>query len=267
MFGFTTFPLFFATLILMHLRNTALLKPPLILLGSLLTDLKFLPLVVVSTLFLCLAIGGLALDRRLINGDLCWLKLFRFSASLIVYGLTLGWMARFVKDGAPTFKWLSPMLSVSGFFELSIIAITSLLSLSSLTGSEVAPLLNVLSVASKVAIAPISAAALIMFRLVLRQKELPAVVGQSLRWGLILCIVGFTPGVMMMFKPTSQLLKLAHFAGLHGLQLLPILGMVLQSLPKAQVSQTIKRRILHTSGLIYLLALLALSVAAIITAH
>lgn len=251
----------------MQMRNSALLKPPLLLLGSILTDLKFLPLVVVSTLFLCFAIGGLALDHRLINGDLCWIKLFRFSASLIVYGLTLGWMARFVKDGEQTFKWLSPTLSMSGFFELSIIATTTFLSLSSLTGNEVASLQNVLSISSKLAIAPISAAALIMFRLVLRQKELPAVVGQSLRWGLILCIVGFTPGVMMMFNPTSQLLKLAHFAGLHGLQLLPILGMVLQSLPTTRVSQPIKMRMLHTFGLIYLLALLALSSAATITPH
>lgn len=250
----------------MNHPDTALLKPPLLLGSRCLIALKFLPLVVVSILFLGFATGGLALDHRLVNGDLCWLKLFKFSASLIVYGLTLGWMARFVKEGEHSFKWLSPMLTVSGFFELSIIAVSTLVALSNLNSSETAMIQSVLAVASKVAIAPISAAALIMFRLVLRQQDLPPVVGLSLRWGLILCLVGFIPGIMMMFNPASQLLKFAHFSGLHALQLLPISGMGLQS-AKNRLSVLTKQRILNAVGLVSLLTLIALSVASTIKLH
>jgi hypothetical protein len=143
----------------------------------------------------------------------------------------------------------------------------------------------------KVAIMPVALAVVAIFILLLRQKELPPVVGSALHWAVFLTIVGLIPGILMILPDPWQDaitqykqfdghtvgfpeggpgipwlgwstvagdLRIPHFVGIHALQVLPLIGFAVQFFfPRLSIAR--QRALVWNAGLTYLAIIVLLT--------
>jgi len=205
---------------------------------------------------LALSLTGLILDPRHINGELAWIKPCKFSISLALYGATLIWLGRFLSANRALLFATSIGALIGTIVELAAIILQALRGTTSHFNTST-PFDHAVFIAVKVAIVPVALAMLVMYVLLLRQRDLPPVLGSALRWGVFLTLIGLIPGLIMIVPGPIQAaltssrqfdghtvgsagggpglpwlgwstaagdLRVAHFVGLHALQILPIIG-------------------------------------------
>lgn len=218
-------------------------------------------LATVPVLLACLV--GLWLDPRTVLGAPVWLKPAKFSASIALYGLTLSWILSLLSQHRRTRRFVSWSSAFVLVLELGIISVQAGRGTTSHFNAAT-PLDRVLYLVMGVAIVSQTLISVLVLVALWRERLGDAPLRWALRLGMALTIAGaFLGGVMT--RPTqAQLaelrsgqvsvigghtvgapdggpglpgtgwsrehgdLRVAHFLGLHALQLLPLLALGLR---------------------------------------
>lgn len=207
---------------------------------------------VVSALVLAVSVLGLLLDPRTIAGAPAWAKPAKFGLSSALYVLGLRYVLDRL-DGAPR---RTALIAVGVAVALGLELAWIVLQVVRGTGShfnEATALDAALFRAAGGVIGTVLGLTVVAEWLVLRQAGLDAVTAAGLRWGVGVCLVGMAsaglmiantgvdpagahtvgaadggPGLPLLGWSTQHGdLRIAHFAGLHALQALPLLAWAL----------------------------------------
>jgi hypothetical protein len=227
-------------------------------------DPTLVALVTFSLSVLVISLVGLFVDHRSLNGELVWAKPCKFSTSLAIYGATLIWFGRYLTTHKKFFKRISMASFLGTIVELGAIITQVIRGRSSHFNTSTA-FDQAIFITIVLAIMPVAFSLIALFVMLLREKSLPRTIGLSLQWGVFLTIIGLIPGFLMLnihpvasiklpylgWSASSGDLRVAHFLGIHALQVLPFTGMLLESLGK-RLSSLHKHIIIKNVALIYL---------------
>lgn len=234
---------------------------------------------------LAAALIGLAVDPRIITGAPAWLKPAKFAASIALYVFTLAWIFTFIPAWARTRRIVGWTTSIALLLELGIINLQAWRGTTS--HFNVGTVLDgVLWSAMGVAIVAQTLTSVAVAVALWRQPFADRALGWALRLGVAITIVGAFSGGMMAQPTRPQLaaaragqpmpvagahtvgapdggrglpgtgwstehgdLRVPHFVGLHALQAVPLLALVL--VPR-RYSDVIRVRLTLTAGGSYL---------------
>ncbi len=247
-------------------------------------------LVAFSLVCMVISLFGLAFDQRLISGEHAWIKPVKFSASLAIYGLTLHWLSQFLTSQSSSFQKVCQAALLGTVAELSII-ITQVMRGASSHFNAGTPFDNAMAWLAALAILPVALGTIAIFFMLLRERNLPPVLGAALKWGVLLTVVGCIPGVLMLLPAAVQDfithskqvyahcsgipqagpglpflgwstvagdLRVAHFVGIHALQFFPVAAFLLMKfLPK--LSALRQELLIGNIGATYLAAIMLLT--------
>src|SRR5687768_2436003 len=212
---------------------------------------------------LALTVLGLATDPRIITGAPAWLKPAKFAISISIYAFTLAWIFSFLGSRRRTRRVVGWTTAIVMFLEMAIIAVQAFRGTTShfnaSTPLDIA-LFSVMGVAIVVQTVSSIAVAVALWR----QPFWDAALGPALRLGMTMTIVGAFTGGLMTAPTEPQLaaaragqgmtiagahtvgapdggpglpgtgwstehgdLRVPHFLGLHALQAIPIVAIVL----------------------------------------
>jgi hypothetical protein len=224
------------------------------------------PLTATGVLMLAVLVGvvvGLAVDPRAITGAPAWLKPAKFAVSIAIYTFTLAWIFTLIPEWTRTRRIVGWTTAVTMVIEIALISLQAFRGAPS--HFNVATLFD--GVVFAVMGAAILLQTLSTFAVAValwRHRFADRALGWALRLGMTLTIVGALTGGLMT-RPTSQQLdaaragermtvagahtvggpdggpglpgtgwstehgdlRVAHFLGLHGLQTLPVVALVL----------------------------------------
>jgi hypothetical protein len=205
---------------------------------------------------------GVVLDPREIGGAPAWLKPAKFALSLGIYSLTIAWVFTYLSDWPRTRRFVGRMTAAVMLIEAAIISLQAARGTTSHfnVGTPVdAILFSIMGLAIVTQTAASVAVAVALWR----QRFADRAFGWALRLGMTMTIVGALTGGLMTRPTEAQLaeanasgrvviagahtigapdggpglpvtgwstqhgdLRVAHFVGLHALQVLPILTLV-----------------------------------------
>jgi hypothetical protein len=212
------------------------------------------------------AVGGLLFDHRVLDGAPIWLKPFKFAVSFGIYGYTLAWLLTMQQRLRRLGSAVGSVIAVSGAVEMALVVYqvvrgrASHFNISTALDSAIFNLMGVL--AGLVFVATFVIAGLLAFepavdrarRWAARFGLLSSLVGMGLATlmlanvspaqavalhdGTATAIGGHSVGVpdggpgmpVTDWSTTGGDLRIPHFVGLHGLQALPLLGLLLTTL-------------------------------------
>ncbi|MEV8019406.1 hypothetical protein AB0O76_24275 [Streptomyces sp. NPDC086554] len=221
------------------------------------------PLVMFSASMALLAVVsamGLVVDDRVLVGSPIWAKPFKFSVSLIAYGLSLAWMLSLLDRGRRAGWWAG-----------TVVALTLLVEMVIITGQVVrgkrshfnhqTPFDEALFNVMAVSIVILWLATLVIAVLLVRARIADRASAWAMRCGITLALAGAAIGFRMTRPTPDQVrdssivgahsvgvpdggpsmpltgwsttggdLRIPHFFGMHALQLLPLLLMGLVAL-------------------------------------
>jgi hypothetical protein len=218
---------------------------------------------VLMTAVLAATMVGLMTDPRLITGAPAWLKPAKFAASIAIYTLTLAWIFSLIPEGTRTRRLVGWTTAVVMVVEMAIIVFQAFRGATSHfnVGTPLdAVLFGTMGAAIVVQTLTTIAVAMALWRHAFTDRAL----GWALRLGMTMTIVGALTGGLMTQPTRQQLdaaragepmrvvgahtvgapdggpglpgtgwstthgdLRVAHFLGLHALQALPIVTLLL----------------------------------------
>ncbi len=237
---------------------------------------------------LAVAIVGIFADPTVITGQPAWLKPAKFAVSITIYSFTFLWLLTFIEGHARLVRIASWVTATAFVVEMVFIVgaaadgTTSHFNVST-------PAHAVIWSTMAVAIVIAWVANLVVAVLLLRQHFADAAFAWSLRWGVIISAVGMGLAFLMTTPTPEQLaaahsggslpisgahtvgapdggpglpvlgwstvggdLRIPHFFGLHGLQVLPILGVLLARFGPAWLTMRDRVVLVWTAALGYL---------------
>lgn len=205
---------------------------------------------------------GLAFDPRQITGAPAWLKPAKFAASIGIYSLTLAWVFMYLREWPRTRRAVSWMTTVTLLLEIVIIDVQAWRGTTSHFNIST-PLDGILFSIMGLAIVVQTAASAAVAVALWRQRFSDRALGWTLRLGMTVTIVGAMTGGLMVRPTQAQIdnaraghrmtvagahtvgaadggpgvpgtgwsrehgdLRVAHFLGLHALQMLPLAALV-----------------------------------------
>lgn len=210
-----------------------------------------------------LAIVGLAVDPRLVTGAPVWLKPAKFAISTAIYMLTLAWVMTLLPEWPRTRRvvgWLTAMVLV---LEVAIIVVQAWRGTASHFNVST-PLDGALFSFMGLAIVVQTLTSVAVAVALWRQRFEDRALGWALRWGMIITIIGASTGGLMVRPTAAQLegaragrmtiagahtvgapdggrglpgtgwslehgdLRIPHFVGLHAMQVLPLVALLLR---------------------------------------
>ncbi len=225
--------------------------------------------VAISLVLIAIAGAGLLLDPRVITGAPAWMKPLKFAISVAVYAATLAWMMGFV-PGRPRLAAVAGWtIALSLVLELAIIVLQVLRGTTSHFNLST-PLDGALFSTMGLMITLVWIMNVVVAVLLLRQRGLDPALGWSMRLGLLVSAIGMGVGFLMTSMPspaqagalesgqplthygahavgvedggpglplvgwstTGGDLRVGHFVGLHGLQVLPLAALALARWPR-----------------------------------
>jgi hypothetical protein len=217
-------------------------------------------------LFMIVLLGltgiGLLVDPREITGAPAWLKPAKFAASIAIYTLTLAWVFTYLPEWVRTRRFVSGITTVVMLLEIAIIDLqawrgtTSHFNLGTLFDGVLFSIMGLAIVAQTLSTIAVAVA-------LWRHTFADRAMGWALRLGMTITIVGALTGGLMTRPTSAQLesaraghrmtvsgahtvgapdggpglpgtgwstehgdLRIAHFVGLHALQVLPFVTLV-----------------------------------------
>ncbi|MBL8094483.1 MAG: hypothetical protein JNL73_09955 [Anaerolineales bacterium] len=239
-------------------------------------------------LLLAIAAVGLALDPRTITGAPAWMKPAKFALSTALYAVTMAWILRHI-DGHRRLVSLIGWGTATVFaLELALIVLQVVRGVRS-HFNFVTPLDAALFSAMGAAITFALVLNVLAAVLMIRQRFADPVLAVSLRFGLVITAIGAGVAFLMTQPTPDQLaalqtgaapveigahsvgvgdggpglpivgwsttggdLRIPHFVGLHALQVLPLLGLLLSRIGTA-LSQRRRVALTWIGGVSYLI--------------
>ncbi|MGW5264589.1 hypothetical protein ACWEQG_26735 [Microbispora sp. NPDC004025] len=211
---------------------------------------------------------GLVFDERVLLGAPVWLKPFKFAVSMAVYGTTLAWMLSLPHRGRKWTSGLATVFAVTGFVDTAIVAIQAARGTFSHFNKSTAAAERIVQVVFGngvlcIMLANIALAIILAFQRVHADRA----VSRAIHTGLTLAVVGMALGFLIplqgktetalttsgervslssghsvgvadggpglpltQWSTTGGDLRIPHFVGLHGLQVMLIAALLLAAL-------------------------------------
>jgi hypothetical protein len=239
------------------------------------------------TALTALVVTVLALvDHTQVTGVDRWLKPWKFSVSIAVYVLTLSWMSRLVHRYRRSVLTLAGIGAFAMVLELAVIVGQAARGRASHFNNQT-PLDSTLFGIMGMTIVLVWAVTFVLALLVLRERIAGPGLAAGLHWGLAVMLVGMLEAAFMVeplnrwaearaggppsvadgshtigaldggpglpvlgWSTVAGDLRIGHFIGLHALQLLPLLGWLLDR--SARWTDRQRRRLIRTVGVGYL---------------
>jgi hypothetical protein len=216
---------------------------------------------------------GLLVDLREITGAPAWLKPAKFAASIAIYTLTLAWVFTYLPEWVRMRRVISWITTIVMFLEVAIIDVQAWRGTTSHFNVGTvfdAVLFSIMGLAIIVQTLSTIAVAVALWR----QNFTDPAIGWALRLGMTITIVGALTGSLMTRPTSAQLesaraghrmtvsgahtvgatdggsglpgtgwstehgdLRIAHFVGLHALQVLPLFALVFARRVRNEVNQ------------------------------
>ncbi|MEH0844188.1 hypothetical protein V6U81_17510 [Micromonospora sp. CPCC 205711] len=222
------------------------------------------------------AVGILA-DPRVLTGAPIWLKPFKFSVSFVLYGTTLAWMLSLLPRRSRVAGWAGTVIVAMSLAEMVVI-VGQVLRGQTSHYNESTPLNAALWQVMGASIMVLFVAHLVIGIVVLRQPVVDRVAGYAVRLGLGLTLLGMLAAVPMVlpgqdpgiegisgahsvgvadggpglpvvgWSTTGGDLRIGHFVGLHALQALPILAILLSRFLGTRLDERSRVRLLVVAG-------------------
>jgi hypothetical protein len=214
---------------------------------------------------------GLVLDPRTITGVPAWLKPAKFAISTAIFSLTIAWLFRYITVWRPFLRAVGRTLSAVLIIEVAIIALQAARGTTShfnMATSFDTAMFRIMGTA----IAFLWIASVAVLAALLRQRFENPAWGWWLRLGMLVTVLGSAAGGLMLRMTPEQIdsmrsgrpvrvvgghtvgapdsepglpvtgwsaqhgdLRIAHFFGLHGVQILPFLGWLAMRRYRVQV--------------------------------
>lgn len=208
---------------------------------------------------------GMAVDDRVLDGVPIWFKPLKFSVSFVVYCVTLAWMLSLLTRGRRTGRWAGTAVVATSLVEMAVIVFQVVRGKRSHFNAETA-FDQALFAAMGVTVAVLWTATLVIAVLLFRGVAADRATAWAIRLGTLIALAGLGLGGLMT-RPTPEQaaaaergvaevigahsvgvpdggpsmpltgwsttggdLRIPHFVGMHALQLLPLLVMVLTAL-------------------------------------
>ncbi|MEM7032291.1 MAG: hypothetical protein AAF629_22260 [Chloroflexota bacterium] len=222
-------------------------------------------LVIVSTVVAVLGSIGIFWDDRIVVGAPVWAKTTKFAISMAVYGATLLWMFSYIQRPNRFMKIFMSATGYILLLELGLV-ITQAIRGQAMHYNFSTPLDGTLYIIMTVGIYLLWGVSMVMGYIMLRQNLPGKALGWSIRLGLLISVLaGFGLGTLMTNPTASQMtkitsgapdagsiigahtvgaedggpglpllgwstthgdLRIPHFFGLHGLQVIPLIGLM-----------------------------------------
>ncbi|MEU6876726.1 hypothetical protein [Streptomyces sp. NPDC046712] len=209
------------------------------------------------------SVGGLILDDRMLVGVPIWTKPFKFAVSFVAYCMTLAWMLTLLPRGRRVGWWAGTVLAAASAGEMVLITTQVIRGKQSHFNNET-PFDAAVFQAMGLTVVVLWLAALAIAILLLRARILDRATAWSVRLGSLIALVGAAVGFLMV-QPTPEQraagddarivgahsvgvpdggpsmpvtgwsttggdLRIAHFFGMHALQVIPLLLLALVAL-------------------------------------
>src|SRR5688572_3211438 len=228
-----------------------------------------------------LTVIGLAVDPRMVTGAPVWLKPAKFASSIAIYSFTLAWIFSYLDRWPRTTRVVGWTTAIVMFLEMAIIALQAFRGTTShFNGST--PLDLALGITMGLAIVTQTLSTIAVAIALWRQRFADVALGWALRLGMTMTIVGaFTGGLMTV--PTDQQLAAAragqgmtiagahtvgapdggpglpgtgwstthgdlrvpHFIGLHALQALPLVAVLIG---RRKIAEAVRERLVKIAA-------------------
>ncbi|GIJ80440.1 hypothetical protein SAMN05443287_10447 [Micromonospora phaseoli] len=223
---------------------------------------------------------GIVADQRVLTGVPIWLKPFKFSVSFVLYGLTLAWLLTLLRRRSRIAEWAATVVVAMGTVEMAII-VGQVLRGTASHYNETSPLNATLWLLMGAAIMVLFAAHLVIGIVVLRQPIADRAARYAVSLGIGLALLGMLvaipmtlpgqapavegiagahsvgvsdggPGLPLVgWSTTGGDLRIGHFVGLHALQVLPILALLLSRFSGGRLDERTRARLLVVAGAAY----------------
>lgn len=216
---------------------------------------------------LAVAAIGLAVDPRIITGAPAWLKPAKFAASVGIYTATLAWIFSLLPEWPRTRRIVGWTTAVALVLEIVLIDLqafrgtTSHFNASTLLDGAIFTVMGVAIMVQTISTIWVAVA-------LWRQRFQDRALGWALRLGMAITIVGALSGGLMPpiaahtvgapdggpglpgtgWSTEAGDLRVAHFAGLHAMQALPIVAVVLA---RRRVTDAARVRLVLTASASY----------------
>jgi hypothetical protein len=222
------------------------------------------------------ALVGLAVDPRVITGAPAWLKPAKFAVSITIYTVTLAWIFTLLPEWVRTRRIIGWMTAITMLIEIAIIGgqawrgTTSHFNVGTVVDGVLFTIMGLAIFVQTISTIAVAAA-------LWRHRFEDRAMGWALRFGMVITIVGALTGGLMTRPTTAQLeaaragermtiagahtvgapdggpgltgtgwstghgdLRVPHFVGLHALQALPLVALVLGRL---RITQKARQRL------------------------
>jgi hypothetical protein len=185
-------------------------------------------------------LAGMAVDPRTVGGEPVWLKPAKFAASLALFAATLGWLGIHLPVDGRALRRVSIGIAAVSLLEIGLIAIQAARGVESHFNDATA--LNeaiYLTMGAGVLTMTVLVAWLLVRSWRIEFPVAPAF-AWGIRFGLLLFVLGSLEGGVMVAIESNGFesglavplvggeigsdLRVAHFVGIHGLQVLPLAG-------------------------------------------
>jgi energy-converting hydrogenase Eha subunit F len=230
------------------------------------------------------ALVGLAADPRMITGAPAWLKPAKFAVSITIYTVTLAWIFTLLPEWTRTRRVVGWMTAITMLIEIAIIGgqawrgTTSHFNVGTVLDGVLFTIMGLAIVIQTISTIAVAVA-------LWRHRFEDSAMGWALRFGMVITIVGALTGGLMTRPTSAQLeaaragermtiagahtvgaadggpgligtgwstghgdLRVPHFVGLHALQALPLVALVLGRL---RITQKARQRLVLAAAASY----------------
>ncbi|MEU3401502.1 hypothetical protein [Streptomyces filamentosus] len=212
--------------------------------------------------FALVSAGGILLDDRTLAGAPIWSKPFKFAVSFVAYGLSLSWMLSLLPHGRRIGWWAGTVVTAASALEMVLITLQVIRGKQS-HFNQATPFDAAVFQAMGLTVVVLWLGALAIAVLLLRARFLDRATAWAVRLSSLIALAGAAVGFLMVRPTPGQLaatdppivgahsvgvpdggpalpvtgwaatggdLRIAHFFGMHALQLLPLLLLLLTAL-------------------------------------